>query len=92
MIGYSTWFTFNPSTGLTNTDVYAGLSQDGYEVVEGAYESKTWRVEAGEDNIQGVFVIVSLNTAAVREMLLHKKPVSTGNLDSVLPTLGVQAA
>jgi hypothetical protein len=43
-------------------------------------------LEAGEEyNIQGVFVIVSLNTAAVREILLHRKPVSAGNFDSVLP-------
>ena len=50
-------------------------------------------MEVGEeDNIQGVFVILSLNAAAVREMLLHKEPVSTGNLDSVLPTQSVKAA
>jgi len=46
-------------------------------------------LEAGEEDIiQGVFVIVSLSTAAVREMLLHKETVSTGNLDSVLPSQG----
>jgi hypothetical protein len=46
-------------------------------------------VEAGEeDNTQGVFAIVSLNTAAVREILLHRKPVSAGNLDSVFSHAG----
>ena len=46
-------------------------------------------MEAGEeDNIQGVFAIVSLNSAAVREMLLHRKPVSAGNSDSVLSRTG----
>jgi hypothetical protein len=50
-------------------------------------------VEAGEeDNIQGVSAIFSLNTAAVGEILLHREPVSAGNLNSVLPIQGLQAA
>ena len=75
--------TFPPGHPIYRTSKVAG----------GVYESKPWRVEAGEeDNIQDVFVIVSLSTTGVTEMLLHRKPVSAGNLDSVLPLQGLQAS